>query len=135
VITREGKVRSGAFASKPLSYSPLPWRLLVVLLYAAALTAVDYTGELVAKNRTRSSRLLNEGFLLRDELSRYAPTGCPDVAIAAISVVSAEAVLGPEPRLAELTHSKASEGVGPEATFSGDPWQDLLAADGKAASF
>ena len=60
VITRAGKVRSGAFAVNHFFIHYFPWRLLVILLYVVPplLLLEMLTYELVAKNRTRLSRLL-----------------------------------------------------------------------------
>jgi predicted DCC family thiol-disulfide oxidoreductase YuxK len=59
-ITREGKVRSGPFAVNHFLVHYFPWRLLVILLYAVPplLLLEMLTYELVARNRTRLSRLL-----------------------------------------------------------------------------
>jgi predicted DCC family thiol-disulfide oxidoreductase YuxK len=60
VITRKGKVRSGAFAVNHFFIHYFPWSLLVILLYVVPplLLLEILTYELVAKNRTRLSRLL-----------------------------------------------------------------------------
>jgi predicted DCC family thiol-disulfide oxidoreductase YuxK len=60
VITRQGKVHSGAFAVNHFFIHYFPWKLLVVLLYVVPpllmLEMVIY--EVVARNRARLSRWL-----------------------------------------------------------------------------
>ena len=60
VITRDGKVRSGAFAVNHFFAHYVPWNLLVILLYLVPpLLLLEILGyELVARNRTRLSRWL-----------------------------------------------------------------------------
>ena len=58
LITRQGKVHSGAFAVNNFLVHYFPWKLLVLLLYVVPpLLFLEIVGyELVAKNRTRLSR-------------------------------------------------------------------------------
>lgn len=58
VITRKGRVYSGAFAVNYFLWRHFPWSLLVVLIYALpVLLLIEIIGyRLVAKNRYRLSR-------------------------------------------------------------------------------
>ena len=58
LITRQGKVHSGAFAVNNFLVHYFPWKLLVLLLYVVPpLLFLEIIGyELVAKNRQRLSR-------------------------------------------------------------------------------
>lgn len=60
LITRQGKVHSGAFAVNNFLVHYFPWKLLVLLLYVAPpLLFLEIIGyEIVARNRTRLSRWL-----------------------------------------------------------------------------
>jgi predicted DCC family thiol-disulfide oxidoreductase YuxK len=60
VITRSGKVHSGAFAVNYFFIHYFPWNLLVVVLYVVTplLLLEIITYELVARNRARLSRWL-----------------------------------------------------------------------------
>ena len=60
LITRRGKVHSGAFAVNNFLVHYFPWKLFVLLLYVVPpLLFLEIIGyELVAKNRTRLSRWL-----------------------------------------------------------------------------
>ena len=69
LITRQGKVHSGAFAVNNFLAHYFPWKLLVVLLYVVPpLLFAEMIGyEIVARNRTRLSRWLGMKACLADK--------------------------------------------------------------------